>query len=312
MKCVFFIFLSLLTIGCISSKKPEFDLLPLDVTKLAPQESLNIHNQVQPNDFDPSKNVWKKYPLGNSSPSQLYCETPDCDAPQMNINGWETEGDRKIILPKPFDLNFYEFAAASSSDYILELRKHGKRQGLYRDIIQFGYITKPNGGKLAMQHRNLSIKILDLSSGSELELPRSRCTENLGHFSEQVLITHSDKNSIVDYDSADNYETEFCIWNLAGKLEARLSGKIDWIAASVYALSDFGITPSSSLTFFALNSFGTTDGSCFLILQDTKNPSRSARFAIPEKLNRGEYEFCHIWDLNLAVWDFTEMSHSSD
>ncbi len=289
--------------GCASIKKPEFELLSLDREKLSSQNpKFKIASKTQPPDFDPATDLWKKYEQ-SGSPTHLYCETPNCEPPHMNINGWVIEGERKIKLVAPFDLDFYEFGVASSTDYILELKKNSKRQALYRDVYSFFYMPSKGSGKLAMQFIDRSIKILDIESASQIDIPAVRCTELLGTVSNQFLVTHSDKNSAATDKALEQYQTEFCIWDPAGNLQARLNANLTWLAYNEYALYHYGITPASTETFYALNSFGSQqDGKCILVLQHLTNQARSMHFEIPETIDLTTTErddACLTWELDL-------------
>lgn len=224
----------------------------------------------QPVFFDPKISHYKKV-IQNGTPAIAY-EVEDSNDPNsgyhMMINGWSKENEDKIDLPAPYSVTFYEFGCASSSSYVIDLNKDGKRQALYTQVEKFDF--SPDGKSLFLINYiknqdkwELHRRIINLETQEAFELAnfRGMSTYHNGFWQGNRLVTyeqHISEEFANEYEPPnswgpdDVYWTHVAIWDERGQLIARLGSTSDWgAAAGDYLAEPIGLLPKDSDVFWA-------------------------------------------------------------
>ncbi len=237
----------------------------------------------QPEFFDPKITKFHKVEQ-DGSPSIMY-QLNDEEYTHFMINGWRNEGEDKITLPAPYDLNFYEFGCASSFSYVLELTKNDQREALYTHVGNFGvsedkkYLYLANNVKSADGKWEKLRRIINIESQKTIKLPNMDCVSGLGFWDGTTLITYSNEQ---EYTSGET-KTKVCFWSIEGNLRSQLEAPLDWGAGAGYYLdSPMGLLPKDNDIFYAfVPKF--KDNKCHLVLQDLKNALRHKEIEIIDR-----------------------------
>lgn len=226
----------------------------------------------QPEFFDPK--IDKFYKVKQSgSPSELYEVQGSDGVYKMMINGWDKEGENKIILPSPFNVTIYKFGCASSFSYVIDLTKNGNRQDLYTHVFHFSF--SEDGKKLFLVNSvndqgtwTLHKRIINIETKEINEIPNLRCVSEFdGFWQGDRLLTYNLYN--LDSSKSD-YHTDICIWNESAKLISRVDAALAWGAASRNFLAEkIGLLPTMPDIFYAYTS--KDENTCSLFLADIVN-----------------------------------------
>lgn len=201
------------------------------------------------------------------------------DGEEMTINGEQQENDRVVKLPAPYALTYYAFGCASSSSYVLDISRNGKRHGLYQHVLGFeAHPSRPVLFFAQSERKNGRYQefagLVDLDTKRKTPLPPLPCVSGANAlFSGDRLITYGEARAGKDG------KTDVCLWSLDGKLQARLLADLDWMAAAGDVLLDqVGVLPKEPGTFYALHydRFGTPSH-CELRLQSLTRANQSKR-----------------------------------
>jgi hypothetical protein len=215
----------------------------------------------------------------NFIPGETPYERVKQEGEEMTINGWQKENDRVVKLPAPYALTYYAFGCASSSSYVLDISRNGKRHGLYQHVLGFdAHPTKPVLFFAQNERKNGRyqefIGLVDLDTKRKTPLSALPCVSGANaRFSGDRLITYGEARAGKDG------KTDVCLWSLDGKLQARLLADLDWMAAAGDVLLDqVGTLPKEPGTFYALHydRFGTPSH-CELRLQSLTRANQSKR-----------------------------------
>jgi hypothetical protein len=229
---------------------PWAELAPLPGKVPAPKAVPAEPAPCQPANFIPGESRYKRVTV-EGSPSQLY-ELPTGE--QMNINGWQEENERVVTLPAPYALTYYEFGCASSSSYVLDISRGGKRYALYQHVNHFSWYAPQQLFFFHQSERKNNryqefVGLVDLKSKKKTPLPQLDCV--LGgnaRFSADRLITYGGSRA------AKDGKTAVCVWSLAGKLQARVLADLDWEAASAdFMLDKVGMLEHQPDVFYAVH-----------------------------------------------------------
>jgi hypothetical protein len=213
---------------------PWAELAPLPGKVPAPKPSPAEPASCQPANFIPGETRYKRVTV-EGSPSRLYA-LPRGE--QMNINGWTEENERVVTLPAPYALTYYEFGCASTSSYVLDISRGGKRHALYQHVSHFDWYAPKQLFFFHQSERKNNryqefVGLVDLKSKKKTPLPSLDCVSyGNARFSGERLITYGAARA------AKDNKTAVCVWSLAGKLQARVLADLDWEAASADALLD--------------------------------------------------------------------------
>lgn len=234
--------------------------------------------------FDPATAKLFKVKTGGI-PAELYQEQGQA-GPDIMVNGWMKEGEDKVTLPAPYDVNFYQFGCASTFSYVIEITKAGKRQALYTHVSAWSV----SGDKqfLAMRGWVASrdgqwtdqVRIVKITTASGTNLPLMPCTANLQGWSQGRLVTTSD---VVGSTS----EATVCVWSPQGSLAAMLDAKsLNTSGNSAAPDNRFGLLPKERNSVYALGAFGATPGECRITAVSLDQPKKRAlvSFTVPGKM----------------------------
>jgi hypothetical protein len=251
---------------------PWAQLAPLPGKVPAPKARPGEPAPCQPENFIPGETPYKRVTT-EGTPSKLY-ELPTGE--QMNINGWMEENERVVTLPPPYALTYYEFGCASSSSYVLDIARTGKRHALYQHVLDFQWYApkqlfffhqseRKNGRYQAF------VGLVDLQTKKKTPLPSLDCVSygNAG-FSADRLVTYGEARA------AKDGKTAVCVWNLAGKLQARVLADLDWEAASADVLLDrLGVLAHQPDVLYAIHYDRLDTGRCEVRLQSLTRANAS-------------------------------------
>jgi len=186
--------------------------------------------ECQPENFDPAVAGFHKDTLPDGEPSSSYLVDNDPDYSRFMIDGWNKEGDHKIVLPEPYELKDYEFGCLSESSHVLEIKKDGKRQALYQHVDAF-FVDTGTLTMFMLNSRRLPDGkyagfrgFVDIPSGRTTPIPRLACLRGESRF---------DGGKFISYGAATDIRgakgpTEICVWDRLGNLQARLSARLFW------------------------------------------------------------------------------------
>jgi hypothetical protein len=203
----------------------------------------------QPENFIPGETRYKRV-TQEGTPSKLY-ELPTGE--QMNINGWQQENERVVTLPPPYALTYYEFGCASTSSYVLDIARTGKRHALYQHVLDFQWYAPKQTFFFHQSERKNGryqrfIGLVDLQTKKKTPLPSMDCVAYGARFSADRLITYGEARA------AKDGKTAVCVWSLAGKFQGRVLADLDWEAASADVLLDkLGVMESQPDVLYAIH-----------------------------------------------------------
>jgi len=240
----------------------------------------------QPEFFDPKTTKFHKVVEERSWPSIMYyLDEEGEEYTHFMINGWKKEGEEKISLLPPYDLNFYKFGCASSFSYFLELSKNNQRGALYSHVVNFGvsadkkYLYLANNVKRAGSRWEKLRRIINIESKESVKLPNINCVSDLGFWDGSTLLTYSDEQ---EFSPGRKTKTKVCLWGTEGQLHYQLEAYLDWFAGAInYLDSPLGLLPNDNNIFYAFSP-GLKDSKCYLILQDLSSEMRRKEFGIIE------------------------------
>jgi hypothetical protein len=270
--------LLLLATAAGGKEKPWAELQPAPKDMPAARPRSAQPHPCQPENFIPGETPSKRVDT-EGTPARLH-ELPTGE--MMNINGWAKENERVLKLPAPFSLTYYAFGCAGEISYVLDISRGGKRHALYQHVLAFEvHPTKPvlllvqNERKGGRYQR--FIGLVDLESKRKTPLPALACVSDAGarfaRFSGDAVITPGEARA------AEGDRTSVCVWDLAGRLKARLLAELDWTAGAGDILLDrLGVLPHEHDTFYSLHHQRLSDPShCELRLQSLSRADRFQR-----------------------------------
>ncbi len=255
----------------------------------------------QPEFFDPKINKFYKVKQ-DGSPSELYEVQGSDGVYKMMINGWNKEGENKIILPSPFDVTIYNFGCASSFSYVIDLTKNGNRQALYTHVLHYSF--SEDGKKLFLVNSinnqgtwTLHKRIINIETKEINEIPNIGCVSEFdGFWQGDRLLTYN-----IDTSKSD-YQTDICIWNESAKLISRIGATTAWGAANRNFLAEkIGLLPTEPDIFYAYTS--KDENTCSLFLADIVNYTTKS-VDILDKRNYPESYYCISPDVE---FDFSKL-----
>lgn len=187
----------------------------------------------------------------------------------------------------------YAFTCASSTDYVLDVYRDGKRHALYQHVWgQRQHPTKPIAFWSQTERKQGKYTdfngLLHLDTKRKVALPALGCVGGTqGFFSGERLITYGEA-----YKGKGN-KTDVCVWSLEGKLQSRLLADLSFSAASDYVLADeIGLLPSQPDVFYSLHKAFVANPAeatgCELRLQSLKRPELFRRTPVGEKCTARE------------------------
>lgn len=200
------------------------------VPKSAWQQPNGEKADCQPENFDPGIAKFHKEVKMNMAPTTYYEIDAGGEDSMFNINGWLHEGESKVLLPKPYELIIYTFGCLSTESHVLEIKKNGRRFALYQHVKSFSASPKTltlfleNSRRLPNGHYEGFRGLIDIPSKRKTALPKLPCIEKGAQFDGHWLIS---RNPLKDGNGPD-VDTDICVWNTSGRLQARLQTKMCW------------------------------------------------------------------------------------
>lgn len=233
----------------------------------------------QPILFNPSTSQYYPDPKAASNASYLvHDKTLGTIYMNMAWPVWK----KKPILPKSYTITVYEFGCASTSSYVLEIKKNGKRHALYTHVMDDWEVSS-DGKSIALSNyvRNKDStwsekrRIIDIASKKVADLPITDCTKYIHRWSGGKLITNSGMMDIVDNKGAiTRQETKVCAWSLDGKFVGQIKSEGFVTATTDKIINRIGFLPSESNVLYVSGVFNGNSpyGDCEIAAIDLKNP----------------------------------------
>lgn len=265
---------------------PWAELVP--VSAMAPAATPKPRSEAggcQPDNFIPGETPQGKLIEKGAESSRYACD----EGVELEV----TDG-RKKAQKGTLAFVTYAFSCASSTDYVLDVYRDGKRHALYQHVWAFQqHPTKPiaywsqTERKQPGQYTDFNGLLL-LDTKRKVALPALGCVWGThGLFSGDRLVTYGEA-----YQGQGNKKTDVCVWSLDGKLQGRLLADLSFTAASDYVLADeIGVLPSQPDVFYSVHKSFVEDLStqgCELRLQSLKRPALFRRTPVGDRCGRAQ------------------------
>ncbi|MBX4198022.1 hypothetical protein KW782_01670 [Candidatus Parcubacteria bacterium] len=251
----------------------------------------SIQYDCQPEIFDPKITKYKN--VRDEFGNQFQQIDGERDFFSITVDGFNKDGDNKILLNPPYKITNYVFGCASTFSSVAEITKDGVRQGLYTHINNWlaqasvsedkkymyiiSNVKNANGAWERMR------RIVNVETNAKVKLPNMSCALGGGFWSGNKLITITDHSEGIN----PNDKTQICIWDSQGKLLHRLEAELYWQGANGLGLIDqVGILPSDPNIFYVYSHFSTVPAKegdiCSLYLQDLRDFSKHKEIKIAD------------------------------
>ncbi len=280
-----FLLAAALTWAAPSASRAAFPVERLDVkVSTASPVRPGAKGECQPEDFIPGKTKYKKVRI-NGWPPELYKVDGSGESENMNIDGWGKEGEAKVRLPEAFDLTVYQFGCASSTSYVLDLKKAGRRHALYQHVVDYRVDPKRltlylnNSRRMPDGRYEGFLGLVDIPTKKKTRFAHVPCLAG-GSFAGPWYVSNSGQPAELPADR--RAPTTVCAWGLDGGFQGAFRAPLSWsLCGNAYCLNDaVGPLPKEPDTFYFYSAAAAGDRECRLYLRSLKDAGRMREFRL--------------------------------